>query len=741
MPTASAFNPLSLSAELDQKLEEKQFLPTTQFFAASEWLKIGQFLVSGSLRARLQELLFQERTQRQLREGEFSVVETRVCKEKMSLEIMPTECLWIQDFDPHNNTVAGPILVATQSNPARPEHNKVIGLFDQSTSRVLQAYPLKPFLLAQTVGHQPILQKKTPLSEMPAACLQAVLAIEDTSFLEHSGVSITGTLRALLKNVVSGRKAQGGSTITQQLVKNYFLTPERTYTRKAQEILLSVLLESRYTKDQILETYLNIIYMAQNGSYQVLGFPAAAEYYFSKSIEYLEPHECALLAAVLNGPGPYNPFKNPEKALSRRNLVLDKMRDQKFLTDKQYQQAKEKGLPAQAPALAGETSPYFLEAARQQIESWGETLAEKRVLLTLDVQAQNQAQRVLQAHLNQLEKENRFVSQIKEREKKSLEGLFLSNDREGRVLVAVGGRNFRQSQFNRITRSHRQIGSLIKPFVYLTAIDKGYEPQDPIQDEKFQIPLAGKKIWSPENYDKKFWGTVPLYFALKNSLNASTAKLGLDVGLESILSNLNSAGIQSEIPVVPAMTLGAAELTPLEVLQAYFSLSQMGDNKSLRFVEGIWDPRGPFSFAEKLTRPAGLKSPAAAAITIGMMKQTLISGTAASAGARGLRNFWAGKTGTTSDYKDSWFAGFSPFETSVAWVGYDDNTASKLTGAGGALPIWADYTLWSKERFSEEDFSWPDDVEEKVFTSSDLKALGFPLETEANLKLIVKKKP
>jgi penicillin-binding protein 1B len=738
-PAASGFNPFSLSADLDKKLKEQQFLPSTEYLIASKWLKKEAFLVAKPLRTHLIELGFQEKDHDGLRPEEFQNVEARICQEKMSLTTQPTGCIRFRDFSWNGSTDTPDILVALNLASDSKGSDQIIFILNESTLEELKVWPLKPQLLAQTVGSQPIMQKKTPLSEMPAACLQAVLSIEDTSFLEHSGVSITGTIRAFLKNIITGRKAQGGSTITQQLVKNYFLTPERTYKRKIHEILISVLLETKYTKDQILETYLNIIYMAQNGTYQVLGFPSAAEYYFGKPIENLEVHECALLAAVLNGPGVYNPFKNVEKSLARRNLVLEKMYSQHFLTEKQLEIAKTMPLPTKIPAQATETSPYFLESARQQLEDFGYSLENKKILLTLDLEAQSQAQKALQNHLKNLEKQNKYVKKILENEKKGLEGLVVSADSDGRIILAVGGRDFKQSQFNRITKSRRQIGSLVKPFIYLTAIEKGAKPLDLISDEKFEVKLPTKQIWSPENYDKKFLGQVPLYFALKNSLNAATAKLGLELGLERIVDTLKAAGIKSEIPLLPSLTLGALQLPPLDVLQAYLTLSQLGKSPTPTFVESVWDADRNFVYKSPVTSGADYLSPISTSITIGMMKQVLISGSAAYAGSKGLKDYWAGKTGTTSDYRDTWFAGFSPHETTVVWVGYDDNKPTNLTGASGAVPIWTDYTLWAKQRFPLEEFKWPDEVKEKTIENKELVDLGFNLEKQTEIKLIFRK--
>jgi penicillin-binding protein 1B len=738
-PAARGFNPFSLSEDLDKKLREQQFLPSTEYFVASEWLKKDGFIVGKQFRNVLQDLKFQEKTHENLREGEFQVTDPAECQQKMSTETPPTNCIRFRDYSWDGLQSPPLILMALQSSENAAIGDQVIHIWNETTSQEMKIWALKPLLLAETVGSQPIMQKRTALSDMPASCMQAILSIEDTAFLEHSGISITGTLRAFLKNIVTGRKAQGGSTITQQLVKNYFLSSERTYKRKIQEIMISVLLETKYTKDQILETYMNIIYMAQNGPYQVLGFPAAAEYYFGKPIENLDVHECALLAAVLNGPGVYNPFKNSEKALTRRNLVLQKMHEQKFITDKQFETATMQPLPTHVPAQASETSPYFLESARQQVENMGIPLENKRILLTLDLEAQNEAQKALQNHLTDLEDHNSFIKKNKDTQKRSLEGLVLSSDADGRIIVAVGGRSFKQSQFNRITQSKRQIGSLVKPFVYLTAVEKGAKPTDMIADEKIEIKLPTKQIWSPENYEKKFNGTVPLYFALKNSLNAATAKLGIEIGIDHIIDTLKTAGVKTDIPNLPSLTLGAVELSPLEVLQAYLTLSQLGKSPAPTFVDGVWDTDQKELFRLQGEEPAEYLSPSSTAITVGMMKQTLISGTAALAGTKGLRDTWAGKTGTTSDYKDTWFAGFSPHELTIVWVGYDDDKPTRLTGASGAVPVWVDYTQWSKQRFPITDFKWPDGVEEKTIGNKDLVDKGFTLEKQDQVRLVFKK--
>lgn len=735
---AYSLNPVTLAEELKQKLNEKNFLPTTEYYVAQKWLRINGRIATSSLGDQLLTQGYQENlTSGPITEGQFRKLSTEDCQ-KLNPELeISVDCWQIHEWDLLKLNINNQVYIVTQSLDSDSAH--ILKILDHESKKQLTAWPLKPQLFAQTVGSQPIMQKKRQLHEMPAACMQAVLAIEDTAFLEHGGVSVTGTLRALLKNLTSGRKAQGGSTITQQLVKNYFLTPERTYKRKFQEIVLSVLLESQFTKDQILETYLNIIYMAQNGAYQVIGFPAASEFYFGEPIEKLKIDQCALLAAVLNGPGVFSPFRNPDKALSRRNRVLEKMREQGFITQNQLNSSLVAPLPTKIPAQATETSPYFIDAARTELVANDVNLENKKVLLTLDLDSQSAAQNALQSHLNFLELENKRIKDIKTKQKKSLEGILLTSDSTGRIMAAVGGRNFKQSQYNRVIKSQRQIGSLIKPFVYLTAVKKlKLNPLSLIQDEKLNIKIANK-TWSPENYDRQFLGEVPFYYALKMSLNAATAKLAMQIEIPTLIDTLKSFGITKDLEPHPSLSLGALELSPLEMLGPYLQLSQMGRPVKLTFIESIWSKDNVQFIFESNEQTENEISESDVALILGIMKQTLISGTAQAAKFNQLTGYWAGKTGTTSDNRDAWFIGMSAFESTLTWVGYDDNTNSKLTGSSGAVPVWINYTKQAARNWNLIDFKWPDSVEKRIVTQDQLTKLNFNLEKESSMELLFKK--
>lgn len=569
---------------------------------------------------------------------------------------------------------------------------------------------LDPVLVAQYRGEQPIMQNELKISDFPVNCLNAVMAIEDSEFLEHSGVSYIGLTRSLIKNISKMRYAQGGSTITQQLVKNYFLTPEKTISRKLKELYLAIKLESEWTKDQILETYLNIIYMGQSGAFQVLGFGAASRYYFNKPVQQLDLSECALMAAIVNNPGVYNPWKKNEKATARRKLVLDKMLELNLVTAHEHSEALKLGMPTRVPPPAAETAPYFLEAVRKQLAT---LIAPEKtsvsVYTSLDLNAQQAAQTAIQKHIAELEKTRKHLSKNREQGHR-LEGLVLSGENQtGLVNVLVGGQNYRQTQFNRALNGKRQIGSLVKPFIYLTALQNGADPLTPVADEKF-VWKYDRRSWSPQNYDKKFHGTVPLYYALKESLNSAAARTAHDAGIKSIVETARQLGMTSDMALTPATSLGASVHYPLEILDSYRTMANSGQFSTSGFIEKITDADGgtlyQFTPGFEHRFDSGL-----IAVLIGMMKETLRSGSAKVSSALGWTSPSAGKTGTSSDNKDAWFAGFTPFQTTVVWLGYDQGLSSRLTGGSGAVPVWVDLMKSYSAVWPDHDFQWPPDTE------------------------------
>ena len=722
--TFYAFN--HLERELNTKLESKKFIVPTEYYAAPMTFYPQSILKITDVEKQLLKQNYRRRTYDQrLLPGDYFVGTKEECASRLqlNLEEMQTSCIgWVT----HN----------TPTNKSEESIQVLILENDEVVSQIYKGAPFAPAteaigeatLLAQYIGNEPLMLQQIRLSDAPPMCLNAIMAIEDASFLEHGGVSYKGIFRALLKNITSGRKAQGGSTITQQLVKNYFLTSERTLKRKLQEFVMSILLESRFTKDQILETYLNVIYMGQNGALQVRGYGAAAPFYFNKDIRDLDLSECALMAAIVNSPGLYNPFKKPANALKRRALVLDKMQELNFISSTQAAEAKNSPLPTSARTLAVETAPYYLDAVRKQLTREGLNIDGLKIYTALDLEAQEAAQSALRNHLTLLETKNPYIAKLKG-QKNNLEGsVLVSNNKTGLVSAVVGGRDFRMTQFNRAIDGHRQIGSIMKPFVYLTALlnktEEGepYTPITLVNDEKFTYKYEGQ-AWSPENYGKKYFGQVPLFYALKNSLNAATAAVGLQVGLGNIIDVTQMMGVSSNLKAFPAMTLGAFEMHPTEVLQSYMTLANLGQKRALSFVRYVLDADNNQVYSYS-TQSTSTVDPAAVATLVGMMKQTVISGTAQAITASGFNLPAAGKTGTTSDNKDAWFAGFTPFITSVVWIGYDNNLPHKLTGSSGAVPVWIQLMKKIAVRFPAQDFPWPDNTKKVLLDQATLEGLN-----------------
>jgi len=731
----------TLEDEMNQKLEAKRILLPTEYFAAPYRFHTPSLQSLEKSEKILQTQNYRPRNwQQRLLPGDFLSAKAPECRALFRI--------------PEDLSFASCLAFVKKEVPSEQSQNDIHILLFTAEGRLQQifkAFPLvslpevslEPSLVAQYVGTDPIMQEDQPLGKVPPFCSNGVMAIEDPRFLEHQGVNYKGIFRALIKNISSGRAAQGGSTITQQLVKNYFLSSEKTLKRKTQEFVMAYLLESRFTKDQILETYLNIIYMGQNGPFQVRGFGAAARYYFNKDLSSLNLSECSLLAAIVNSPGLYNPFKQPTKAFNRRNLVLDKMVEHNYISTSEAEEAKKLPLPDTQPRLATETAPYYLDAVRKQLQDLNVEIAGAKIYTAMDLESQQFAQEALESHLQKLEQQNKLIKSHKEKGQ-TLEGAILSADsHSGFIQVAVGGRNYRRTQFNRAIDGHRQVGSTMKPFVYLAALQsknsegKDLTPISPVKDEKFTVKYEGK-AWSPSNYGNKYFGTVPMFFALKNSLNAATASLGMEVGLDKIIEVTRSLGVSSSLKPFPAVTLGAFELYPKEVLQAYVSLSRLGQKTDLSFVQKVVNAKGDEVYAFT-PRSEQAQDPAAVASLVGMMKQTVISGTAKFVTASGFTRPAAGKTGTTSESRDVWFSGFTPYRTTIVWIGYDTSTKNKLTGASGAVPIWTDFMKRVTLDDPEEDFPWPEDTVKVHFDESKLQEMNVPPQDLTSVDLVFKK--
>jgi penicillin-binding protein 1B len=526
------------------------------------------------------------------------------------------------------------------------------------------------------------------LEEVPPTVTNALMAVEDRKFRSHIGVDPRGLARAVLVTV-SGAGVQGGSTLTQQLVKNFFLTPERTLKRKLTELVMALLLELHYDKDEILETYINEIYLGQDRNRAIHGFGLAARFYFGKPLKELTLAEAALLVGMVKGPSYYDPHRHPERALERRNVALALLHEQQYIDAAEYAAAKAAPLAVAAkPSLGTTPHPAFLQLVRRQLQrDYNESDLRSEglnIFTTLDPRAQQAAERALAARLSQIDKSRPHAGA-------ALEGaVVVTSVQNGEVQALVGGRDPHFEGFNRALDSNRPVGSLMKPAVFLTALadPARYTLITPLDDEPLVWKERGRPDWEPKNYDRGNHGRVALHTALANSYNVATARLGLDLGVPSVLDNVRRLGVDQPLPPYASSLLGAVELSPLGVAQMYQAFASGGFRVPLRAIREVVTADGkPLTHYSIKVEQA--MDPATAYLLTHALQDVVREGT-----GQGLKHYLpsaltlAGKTGTTDDLRDSWFAGYSGDRVAVVWVGYDDNRPSGLTGASGAMTVW-----------------------------------------------------
>ncbi|MEQ9393748.1 penicillin-binding protein 1B [Haliea sp.] len=531
------------------------------------------------------------------------------------------------------------------------------------------------------------------LEDVPESLLATLLAVEDQRFYQHWGFSLTGILRAAISNLRSGQVVAGGSTITQQLVKNYYLTPERTIVRKVTELLMAVLLELHFSKEQILESYINEVYLGQEGPRAIHGFALAARHYFDRPLEQLGLHQQALLVGMVKGPSLYNPLRNPERARERRNLVLDVMVEQALVSAEQATVARNMPLDLNNRQGIRDTFPAFLDLVRRQLrlEYRDEDLTTMglSIFTSFDPLIQRQIEHSSTAILKQLDASGELQT-----------ASVVTRFDSGEVAALVGGRQVRYAGFNRALDAQRPAGSLLKPAVYLAALEqpRRYTLATPLADTPLQVPGPRGEVWEPRNFDRQAHGEVLLHRALSNSYNLATARLGLDIGIDSVVDMLRRLGIEGPIPEVPALTLGAGAYSPMDMAAMYQSIAAGGFRMPLRSIRDIVDADGkPLRrYPLEYDRTVSLQ---AMHLLHYALREVLREGTGRGAYAYLDNNFQAaGKTGTTNDGRDSWFAGFSGDLLAVTWIGRDDNGGTGLTGSSGALKVWAHFMANASQR-------------------------------------------
>ena len=564
---------------------------------------------------------------------------------------------------------------------------RLANIKNADNQRELGYIRMDPVLLDRLSGEEIEDRILLRINQVPQSFANMLLQVEDRDFYNHGGVSLLSIGRAFLANLRAGHTVQGGSTLTQQLAKNYFLTRERSIWRKVQEAYMAVIIDYRYDKNQILETYMNEIYLGQNFAQGVYGFGLASYFYFGMPLNELEPDQMALLVTMVRGPSYYDPWRYPERAQQRRDMILRLMLENNQLTPEQFQSyaARPLGLIERGQMTYGRT-PAFMNLLRRELrQRFGAGFLEQsglKIFTSLDPVAQQAAEESVSSQLNSIEKRlNR----------KALQGaMVVTNRHSGEVSALVGGRDTSYAGLNRALDARRPIGSQVKPAVYLTALDQGYQLATPLKDEPLQLRNQGGKTWAPQNYDKTYRGNVPLYAAMANSLNVPTVRLGMAVGVPAVAETLKKMGVTQDIPLFPSLFLGILELSPYEVNQAYLTLATEGLYQPLTAIRTIQDNSDKVIYqrAEKAERRLSSQS---AYLTLFAMTKVASLGTARSLAAKFPNAVLAGKTGSTDNLRDAWFTGMDNDEVVTVWVGRDDNKPAGLTGANGALPLFSDY--------------------------------------------------
>jgi penicillin-binding protein 1B len=612
-------------------------------------------------------------------------------------------------------------LTPRRPGPAEPvlleiEKDRIKEMRGLSTKRSYATLTLEPELITYLFDEAREKKRTVHYEEYPDHLIKAVLAIEDRRFFSHPGLDPFRIVGAAIRNIQAESYIQGGSTITQQLVKNFFLTPEKSFRRKAQEALLAFVLERRAHKKDILELYLNEVYLGQVGSFSISGIGEAARMYFHKDVGNLTLAEAALLAGMIQSPNPYNPYRHAKRATDRRNQVLRAMQEAGFVDAATAEAAIAQPVRVESASLDSSDAPYFVDLVKQQLSERydAKDLATQNLSVhtSLDLSLQRLAQDVLREGLAKVDK------MIRRKDHPPLQGALIALEPStGAVVALVGGRDYTQSQYNRATTAKRQPGSTFKPFVYLAAFeaifdDPALPPITPatVVEDAPTVFLFGRQEYAPQNYENDYKGYVTLRTALAHSLNNATVKVAEMVGFDRIADLWNRRfGMPSKVQPYPAVALGSFEATPLEMASAYNILANMGLKVPPVTVLVVTDEKEN-TIEQHYPSPPRVARPESTFLVVNMMRSVINNGTAAAARSMGFTADAAGKTGTTNDLRDAWFAGFTPDLLCVVWIGFDDNTPTGLSGSRAALPLWVEFMKGAQAGARGEKFVAPPTV-------------------------------
>ena len=692
---------MKASVVVDRRLKSERWMVPSRLYTRPMVLRTGLVLSPGTLVKILNGLKYEQKADVPPAPGEFVVREG-------SIVLLPR---------PNPEATGEPVAVSFDKGRVK----EMRGL---QTRKPYARQVLEPALITYLFDESREKRRFVKYQELPDHLVEAVLAIEDRRFFSHPGLDPFRIVGAALRNIRAESYIQGGSTITQQLVKNFFLTPERTFKRKAHEALLAFVLERRADKKDILELYLNEIYLGQVGSFSINGVGEAARMYFHKDVQNLTLVESAMLAGMIQSPNPYNPYRHPQRALERRNQVLRAMREAEFIEPATAEAAMAQPLRVESATLDSAEAPYFVDLVKAQLgeryDSKDLTTQNLSIYTSLDLQLQELAQAALGSGLD------RVQGMLKRKDKTPVQGcLIVIEPQTGAIVALVGGRSYGSSQYNRVTQARRQPGSTFKPFVYLTAFEATFDdpalppitPATVVEDAP-AVFFYEDKEYIPQNYEDKYMGYVTLRKALANSLNVSTVKVAEMVGYDRVADLWQKKlGLGANIKGYPAVALGSFEATPMEMATAYNVLANGGLKVEPVAVMKVTDEKGQTLEQHRQPAPLRVIHEESAFLVTNMLRSVINEGTAASARAQGFAFDAAGKTGTTNDMRDAWFVGYTPDLLCVVWVGFDDNTPLNLPGSRAALPIWVDFMKNALAGQKDHPFSVP--AENVVFVEID----------------------
>ena len=682
--------------EVKNRFSSRRWSVPARVFSSTVPLYRGQALSPGQLRHMLEERRYKEASKEPVLAGEF----------RWSGNTLVAH---LRDFQ-----FPG-IFLPSQVVEFSFQQNRIVGM--RSPKEEIDFLELEPLEMARLYGPERESRMLINIRQVPQHLIDAVVGIEDHRFYEHGGIDLLGVLRAMCADFRAGRVVQGGSTITQQLVKNYFLESERSLRRKFFELSMSFILEALYKKDDILEMYLNEIYMGQRGNVAIHGMGEASAYYFGRNVEDLTLAEAATLAGMIRTPGSYSPFVNHQAALDRRNLVLKRMLALRKISPEEYYAARLEVLQPATASTSPRIAPYFLDYVRKQAQELyaPEALASEglNIYTTLQPEMAFAAETAVRDGLAEIEKESGAdaVPAGSKPAHRLQAALIALQPKTGEIYALVGGRDYGESSFNRALKSRREPGSAIQPFIYLAALDR-FKLCDWLSDLPVPYDINGVS-WTPRNIDGRYRGRVSFREALEQSLDAATVNLAVETGLNEILKTLGNFGIESLPEPVPSIAMGSFGLTPMELARAYAVLANDGQMPFLLSLKEIVAEDG--DIRERRTIDfSSVTSPAKAFLITSLLNGVVERGTGRVLRRLGIDFDCAGKTGTTSDFSDSWFVGYTTDLLTLVWVGYDDNSPTGLIGAQGAARIWAGFMNTVRPWISPEEFDAPPGVVQEI---------------------------